>query len=410
MPRVESIRPIPGATRRAGSRRRAARAPRRSRPFRASWPALTPDEALRVLPRERAGDARERAGGPRGAERGSSLGSSRRREPQPPTRAVRFHVAATARLSLVRRGRGGVRHAHATIPRRGVRAPARRRLRAAQPARVGPRAGGEFPVHGADAEVNARSRTATFSRTLDDRPDVRDTLPREFDESLALFRRGVRHRQGEGPVRAGEDRPARADARGRAVWRWILGRPRAPSFPRRSSAIFGAPREPSEDARENFARETARVSGWRGAPPRVVRLDLERRDALPDVPRGGGGRRRGRRGRRHDTQAGPSWAATSRRVGLRRRWTWACARTGWRARGGRSAGLPRRWADLGELFRGDGDPGADVQGGGSSVPHGEARAGQRAAPDAAAWRLIMSAAAATSPWKRTSARSSRRWR
>ena len=106
---------------------------------------------------------------------------------------------------------------------------------------------------------------------LDDRPDVRDTLPREFDESLALFRRGY-------GIAKAKDRfvPEKIDLLVQMLvvepfW-WILGRPRA-VFAEQFEELEDA----FEDARENFARETARVSdAARGAAEGL-------KDALEDA-------------------------------------------------------------------------------------------------------------------------------
>ena len=106
---------------------------------------------------------------------------------------------------------------------------------------------------------------------LDDRPDVRDALPREFDESLALFRRGY-------GIAKAKDRfvPEKIDLLVQMLvvepfW-WILGRPRA-VFAEQFEELEDA----FEDARENFARETARVSdAARGAAEGL-------KDALEDA-------------------------------------------------------------------------------------------------------------------------------
>jgi len=152
---------------------------------------------------------------------------------------------------------------------------------------------------------------------LDDRPDVRDALPREFDESLALFRRGY-------GIAKAKDRfvPEKIDLLVQMLvvepfW-WILGRPRA-VFAEQFEELEDA----FEDARENFARETARVSDAARGAAEGLKDALE--DAtpfrmFPEEEAGGWGRR----GRRHDTRAGPSWAATSTGASaLGRRWTWA---------------------------------------------------------------------------------------
>ena len=106
---------------------------------------------------------------------------------------------------------------------------------------------------------------------LDDRPDVRDALPREFDESLALFRRGY-------GIAKAKDRfvPEKIDLLVQMLvvepfW-WIIGRPRA-VFAEQFEELEDA----FEDARENFARETARVSdAARGAAEGL-------KDALEDA-------------------------------------------------------------------------------------------------------------------------------